>query len=76
MISFERISLKPSYCSFNNIEHLDLNLLSINKRHMKNTNIVAYEIKYITKQNIADQYIDRELPLCFSFYDIRAHIIE
>ena len=29
-----------------------------------------------TKQNIADQYIDNELPLCFSFSDIKAYIIE
>ena len=51
-------------------------MLSINKRYIKNTNIVAHEIKYITKQNIADQYIGRELPLCFSFLFIRAYINE
>ena len=63
MTRFERIFLKPSYFSFNNIEKIDLNLLSINKKHIKNTNIVAHEIKYTTKQNIAAQYIDKELPL-------------
>ena len=35
MTSFEKISLKPSYCPFNNTEHIDLDLLSINKRHIK-----------------------------------------
>ena len=51
-------------------------MLSVNKKHIKNTDVVAHEIKYITKQNIADHYLDNELPLCFSFSDIRAHIIE
>ena len=51
MTTFEKINLKPSYCPFNNIEHIDLNLLSINKKYIKNTDIVAHEIKYITKQN-------------------------
>ena len=76
MTSFEKICLKPSYYPFNNIGHIDLNLLCINNRHIKNTNIIAHEIKYITKKNIADQYIDKELPLGFSFYNIRAYIIE
>ena len=76
MISFEKICIKSSYCPFNNIEHIDLNLLCINNRHIKDTNIIAHEIKYITKQNIADQYIDKELRLGFSFYNIRAYIIE
>ena len=51
-------------------------MLSINKRHIKNTDIVAHEIKYITKQNIADQYNDRELFLCFCFSSVDAYIIE
>ena len=28
------------------------------------------------KSNIADQYIDREFPLCFSFRDVDTYIIE
>ena len=67
MVTFEKISLKLSSFPFNNIEGIDLNLLIINKKCIKNTDIVAHEIKYITKQNIADQYIDKELPLCFIF---------
>ena len=50
--SFEKISLKPSYCVFNDIKQFDLNLLSINKNCIKNTNVVTHEIKYITTQNI------------------------
>ena len=42
MKSFERISVKPCYCPFNNIEHINLNLLSINKRHIKNTQILLF----------------------------------
>ena len=74
MTTFGKISLKASHCPFNTIEYINLNLLRINKKHVKNTDIVAHEIKFITKQNIADQYINNELPLCFS--DIRAYIIE
>ena len=76
MTTFEKINLKFSYCPFNSIEHIDLNLLNINKKCIKNTDIIAHEIKYITKQNIAYQHIDREFPLCFSSSDVDAYIIE
>ena len=52
-----------------------MSLISINKKCIK-TDIVAHEIKYIAKQNIADQYIDKELPLCFSFSDVDAYFNE
>ena len=42
-----KISLKSSYCIFNDIKHIDLNLLSINKKCIKNTDVVTHEIKYI-----------------------------
>ena len=74
--NFERISLKPCYCLFNSTEYINLNSLSINKKHIKNTNIIAYEIKCITKQNIAYQYIDNKPPLCFNFTSVDAYIIE
>ena len=64
MVTFEKISLIPSYCLFNDIKHIDLNLLSINKKCIKNRD-VAHEIKYIN-----------ELPLCLSFSDADAYIIE
>ena len=67
MVIFERLNLKPSYCFFNDIKHIDLDLLSINKKCIKNTDIFAHEIKYIITKNIDTQNIDNELPLCFSF---------
>ena len=51
-------------------------MLSINKRCIKNTDIVAHEIKYIVTQNIDNQNIDKELPVSVSFSDVRACIIE
>ena len=53
-----------------------MNLLSINKKYIKNTGIVAHEVKYITTQNINNKNIDNELPLCLSFTDVDAYIIE
>ena len=76
MTTFGIINLKPSYCVFNDIKHIDLNLLSINKNCIKNTCIVTHETKYITTQNINNQNINNELPLCFSFSDVDAYIIE
>ena len=31
MVTFEQINLKPSYCFFNDIKHIDLKLLSTKK---------------------------------------------
>ena len=76
MTTFEKINLKPSYCSLNSIECVDISLISINKKFIKNTGIFAHEIKYTTKQNISDQDIDNELPACFIFSCLDAYIIE
>ena len=76
MVTFKRINLKPSYCIFNDIKHIDLNLLSINKKCIINTDVVSHEIKYIIMQNIDNQNIDNELPLCLSFNDTDSYIIE
>ena len=35
MVTVEKINLIPSYCLFNDIKHIDINLLSINKKHKK-----------------------------------------
>ena len=51
-------------------------MLSINKKCIKNTDVVTHEIIYITKQNINNQNIDNELLLCISFSDVRAYIIK
>ena len=42
----------------------------------KNTDAVSSEIKYITMQSINNQNIDKEVPLCLSFSDVDAYIIE
>ena len=76
MVTFERINLKPFCCFFNDIKHIDLNLVSINKKHIKNTDVVTHEIKYIIMQNVDGQNIDNELPLCLNFSNIDAYIIE
>ena len=76
MVTFKQINLKPSYCFFNDIKHIALNLISINKKFIKNTNSVAHEIKYIITQNIDNENIDNELLFCLSFNDIDAYIIE
>ena len=51
-------------------------MLTINKKCMKNTDAVSYEIKYITMQSINNQNIDKEVPLCLSFDAADAYIIE
>ena len=61
---------------FNDVKHIDLNLLGINKKCIKNTYVVAHEIKYIITQNIDNQNIDNELPLRLSFINVDAYIIE
>ena len=57
---------------FNDIENIDLNLLNIKKTYAKNIDAVIYEIKYIMKQSINNQSIDRRIPLS----DLDAYIIE
>ena len=43
---------------------------------MKNVDADIYEIKYIMMQSINNQNIDREIPLCLSFSNVDACIIE
>ena len=42
----------------------------------KNTGIIIHEIKDIMMQSINNQNIDNEVPLCFSFSNVDAYIIE
>ena len=51
-------------------------MLSIDKKCMKNTDAVIYEIKYIIMRSINNQNIDREIPLCLSFIAVDAYIVE
>ena len=43
---------------------------------MENTGAVIYEIKYIMMLIINNQNIDNEVPLCLSFSNVDAYIIE
>ena len=75
-ITFEKINLNHTYYFFDDIKNIDLSLLSINKKYIKNTDAVSYEIKYIMMQSINNQNIDKEVPLCLSFSDVDAYINE
>ena len=76
MVNFEKINLNRSYYYFNDIKNIDPNLLNINKIYTRNTDVVVYEIKYIMMQCINNQNIDKEIPLCLSFSNVDAYIIE
>ena len=76
MITSEKVNLNHTYYFFENIKNIDPYLLSINKKCMKNTDAVVYEIKYIMMQSINNQNIDKEVPPCLSFSDVDAYIIE
>ena len=76
MITFKKINLNRSYCFFNDIKNIDLNLLSLQKICMTNSDAVVYSIQYIMMQSINNQNIDNEVPLYLSFSDVDAYIIE
>ena len=76
IITFEKINLNHSYYFFNDIKNIYPNSLSIDKKCMKNTDVVVYKIRYIMMQSINNQNIDRVIPLCLSFNNIDAYIIE
>ena len=76
MITFEKINLNHTYYFFDDIENIDLNLLSINKKCMNNNDAFVYEIKYTTMESIHNQNIDKENPLFLNFRDVDAYIIE
>ena len=76
MITFEKINLNHTYYFFENIKNIDPNLLSTNKKCLKNANTVVYDIKYIMIQRFNNQNIDKEVSLCLSFSDVDAYIIE
>ena len=73
MITLEKINLNHSYYLFKKI---DPNLLNINKIYAKITDAVIYEIEYIIMQSINNQNIEGEIPLCLSFNNVDAYIIE
>ena len=71
MISSKKINLNCSFYFFSDIKNVDANLLSINKIYMKNTDVAVYNINYIMMESI-----NSENPLCLSFSDVDAYIIE
>ena len=75
-ITFEKINLNDTYYFFKDIKNFNTNLPNIKKTYAKNTDAVIYEIKSIMIQSINNQNIDRGTPLCLSFSDVDAHIIE
>ena len=75
-ITFKKINLNPSYYVFKCAKNIDLNLLCISKKCTKNTDVVIDEIKYIRMQNIDNENIDNEVPICLNFGDVNAYIIE
>ena len=48
--AFKKFNLNHAIIFFDDIKNIDLNLLTVNKKCIKNTNTVSYEIKYITMQ--------------------------
>ena len=75
-ITFEKVNLNHTYYFSNDIKNIDLNLLSIDKTCMKNTDAVIYEIRYITMQSFNNENIYGGIPLCLSFSDVDAYIID
>ena len=61
--TFEKIDPNHTYYIFNDIKNIDQNLLSIDKKCMKNTDAAIYEIKYITMQITNNHNIDIGIPL-------------
>ena len=49
---------------------------SINKISYKNTDAVVYSIKCVMMESINNQNIDSKNPLCLSFSNADAYIIE
>ena len=77
MITFKKFNLNHTYYFvFDDIKNIDPNLVSIEKKCIKNTNTFVYEIKYIMIQRINNQNIDKEVLLCLRFSDVDAYIIE
>ena len=74
MISFKKINLNHPYY-FLVISKVVIQIC-IKKISHRNADVVVYNIKYIMMESINNQNIDRENPLCLSFSDVDAYIIE
>ena len=67
-----KIDLDNATIYFDNIENIDPNSLTINKKHTENTNTVSYEIRHIRELD----NIYQKIPFCLRFTDADAHFIE
>ena len=75
--AFEKINLNHCITFFDDdIKNIDLNLLTINTKCIKNTDIVSYETKYIIMQNINGHNTDGKVPLFLKFSGLDAYFIE
>ena len=67
---FKNINLNGATNFFDDIKNIDLDLMIINKKHVKDSNVVAsYEIRYITKWDHTYQ----KIPACLRFTDVDAY---
>ena len=79
MITLKKINLnRPCYFFSNmtNVKNFNPNLLTIVKISYKNTDAVVYNIKYIMMESSNNKNIDSENPLCLTFNNVDAYIIE
>ena len=80
MRNIRKINIKNcSYYIFNdmiNIKTFDSNLLNIDKKSFKNTDVVIYNIEYIAMKTLDHNNIDTENPLCFIFNNVDGYIEE
>ena len=76
MVTLEKTNLEPSYCLFNDIKHIDLNLLSINKKCIKTTDVAAQEIKDIIRKISIIKILIMSLLFVLVFSNADAYIIE
>ena len=80
MRSLREINIKNcQYHFFNdviNIKNFDPNLLSIDKISFKSTDVVVYNIKYITMKSIDRVNTDSANSLYLAFDDVDGYIVE
>ena len=76
MVTLEKTNLEPSYCLFNDIKHIDLNLLSINKKCIKTTDVAAQEIKDIIRKISIIKILIMSFLFVLVFSNADAYIIE
>ena len=74
--ALEKINLNHAIILFDDIKNTDLNLLTINKKCIKNTNTVSYEVKHVPMQSNNGHNIDGEVSVFLKFSDSDEYIID